>query len=746
MLEKSQIKLQGLAFGRSLQMALKTVVMYSVEHPAAERTLHQAYDCLNNLVKQVQQFTFGYLNRRVLVNNILTQDIALGQLEIEFAKRGIAAISFTAGINVRDFKRALGLLATKPSVIEARGGIKPFLEQNPIEGVRVLPARKLADEDKELGMDAESYLIAEGLMESRPAAGLRGLDLLSQCARIEKPVDFAGSAKEVLELAGKATQTALVDPETNSRELVTALAQVLEELKPEKLLALMPESKQKELAGCSARDVATDFVEDTASRWAASQLAGSAGGPEAAAAEEEVIRVLLRGIQTTRMAERLLQKVARCLQESNVPAEVYDRIHQGLIWSALSPKEKHDRLMRLERYSPQEIPHIANYLKESLNEGRVGEAIQVADHYFAFLDGAQRDVRKELARAPDLLSAMAALQTLPFMHRMAERLSIELLDGKHLDGECHREVVNCLTTTAQIGGTYEDFELVHKIGSDLNSSLARKEAEHAECCGKALGRLLTPGAVERVVELYVEKRGDPAWAKTAAALLTWLGPFGGEKVFQRLEEEPAAANRMRLIRLLSQLGPAATELARARFSDRRWYVARNACIVAGELGDPELPNQLQGTLRHADSRVQQAAVTAIIKGHAPGGARVIADALSSLHPHVLELALDELSFLKDPASVEGLGQFIFGSKGSKTMALEKAVRVLAAIPSESAGQVLGMVLFDTGQAPSVRKSALDALSHCPFSFVGPFLAEFARHAPSDPLAEECQRILGSSRG
>jgi len=49
-------------------------------------------------------------------------------------------------------------------------------------------------------------------------------------------------------------------------------------------------------------------------------------------------RKYLRGLQTTRMAERLLEKLGKCLEEAHLPSELFQRLRQELMWSALSPK------------------------------------------------------------------------------------------------------------------------------------------------------------------------------------------------------------------------------------------------------------------------------------------------------------------------------------------------------------------------------------------------------------------------
>jgi HEAT repeat protein len=595
-------------------------------------------------------------------------------------------------------------------------------------------------------MDAEAYLVAEGILapQAETATGTRGEDALFQFAALEKPAGYTGTPKKVLELASKVARTALVSPEANPEEVVVGLARVLAQMSPDELLAALSGAKQEDLAGRPVREVAAGFMEDAAAGWAAERLSTSPGGPEGAAAEEDVVRVLLRGLQTTRRAERLLEKLGNCLEEANLPSELFQRLRQELLWSSLSPKEKHARLMRLGRHNRHDFHRLVNYIKESLTQGRTDEAIQAATHFFSFLERSGDEIKAGLRMAPDLLAAMAGLSTLPFMNNLAERLAKELSDESRYDRDCHGELANSLAAVAQIAGTYEHFELVHSIGSSLDRTMAGREAEHSECCRKALERILTPAAAERLIELYVEKRGEQQWPKMAASLLKWVSPMGVEKVFQRLEDESSAANRMRLMRFLGQLGPVAKSLTHARLSDKRWYVVRNACIVAGEQGDPDLPKILSETVRHPDRRVQQAAVTAIIKSHSPGGARVLAEALPHLHPQILDLALDELSFLKDPTSILGIEKLVSLNKGSKNPAIERAIRVLGSVPSEFAVEALGRILFDAEQWMAARKAALDCLGRSPYATVKKLLVDFLRLFPNDPLLADCQKLLGAT--
>jgi DNA-directed RNA polymerase subunit F len=746
MAEKTTLKAEGLAFGHSLQTAFKTVVMYSVDHPSAEKATAQIYAALNKMVRQTQQFTFGFLNKRVLINDLLTDDNTLSQLEAEFFRRGISAITFSAGITLGEFKRGLAVLSTRPKVIEEKGGIQPFLQQNPLAGMRILPTTTPESEDTVLQMSPESYLMAQGILGPGAVAGGQGLESLLRYVGMEKPEGFAGGAKEAMELVSKATQAALMTPGADLRESMKGLVRMLEESTPAYFLSALPPEKQSELAGRSPEEVAQSLVEDLTVNLAAKRLADNPAASMMPAVQEQVVQILMRGLQATHVAERLLQKLSHMIEEAHLPPEVFDRIRQEIMWVQLSPQEKHAQLMRVARFDDQDFHRLLNYAQETMNAGKIQDVTEVVEHYLGFLDLPADEIRAhELSRVPQILPVVAGAATMPFLRGVVTRLSKELREEKRADWASHQQAANCLLTAAQTAALYEDFGTVHKIGLDLEASLANDGARHRNCCGRALENLLTTAAFERVIELYMAKRNDLAWAKVVSSLAKWLGPKSGEVVFKLLENENSASNRLRLVHMCAPLlGVAAMEAARRRLSDERWYVVRNACTVLGELGGPEITTQLRSALRHPDDRVQRAAVTSMMKCQGPGRAAAFAGALPHLKAQVLDIALDEIFYLKDPESVEGLQQFVLAKTGSRAGALEKAVRSLASIGSEQALEVLGKVLTDTGQAPFVRNAALLALGGNSLPSAKRILAEFIRHAPNDSLAIQGKKILASS--
>ena len=183
MLDSKQIKTLGLRFARALQTTVKTAAVFTVEHRSADRPIQQSFLLLNNLMKEVGQFTFGFIDNQVMLNNLLTSDPSLRHLETEFLKRGIAAITFEPGLTLGRYTKLISVLSTNTVNIEAAGGLLVFLDRNEVEGVRILPAAKNQKKNEQgdtiLETDSESYILSKQLPEEQaPREFLDAIDSL----------------------------------------------------------------------------------------------------------------------------------------------------------------------------------------------------------------------------------------------------------------------------------------------------------------------------------------------------------------------------------------------------------------------------------------------------------------------------------------------------------------------------------------------------------------------------------------
>ena len=183
MLDNKQIKTLGLRFARALQTTIKTAGVFTIEHKSCERPIQQSFLLLNNLLKEVGQFTFGFVDNQVMLNNLLTNEPSLRQLETEFLKRGVAAMTFEPGLTLGRYTKVIQVLSAPISDIEAVGGFLVFLDQHEIEGVRILPAarnqKKNEQGDTIIETDSESYIMSKQMPEEQaPRDFLDAIDSL----------------------------------------------------------------------------------------------------------------------------------------------------------------------------------------------------------------------------------------------------------------------------------------------------------------------------------------------------------------------------------------------------------------------------------------------------------------------------------------------------------------------------------------------------------------------------------------
>lgn len=168
---KQQIKALGLRFARGLQMTVKTAVMFTVDHKSVERPIQQSFELLNALLKEVGQFTFGFVDNQVMLNNLLTTDLSLRHLETEFLKRGITAVTLEPGLTLGRYRKVINLLAASSKAIEEAGGTLNFLDKNEIEGARILPASKNQKKDEQgdtiIDSDSETYILSKQMVEEQ---------------------------------------------------------------------------------------------------------------------------------------------------------------------------------------------------------------------------------------------------------------------------------------------------------------------------------------------------------------------------------------------------------------------------------------------------------------------------------------------------------------------------------------------------------------------------------------------------
>ena len=741
-MDSQQLKTVGLRFARALQIAVRTSGMLSTEHNVAAGPIQESFNLLNTILKEQRSFTFGFSDDRILVENVLTTARGLTQLEEDFLKRGISALRFEAGITLARYKGVLEILATPLKKIQEIGGTDTFLARQHVESVRIIHAgkaqRRTASGDTVLEMDAEAYLRAQQGATSSVAGSFPGL--LDTAAG---PAIGSGGPDAILSRVTPMVESALCGNEGDPQQVYLSLAQMLRGVRPDMVLAAFPTARQEEVKSLPAEEMAAELMQARAMDWATQQLASvPASGGDAFIVEERVVQALARSLHATQMAQKLAGRLSQFFQEYSFPTHLVEKVQTELNWIALPPEEKHKRLLEVEHFDRTDFSRLMEHVRDQMRKGFAADATQVALHYLKFLDRDPDQIEvEELSRLPELINAIAGVHT-GFAQTTTDKL-LELLQRDVFESFRHMQVLNALVALSKSAATYEDYEVVHNIGSTMEQLLAADGERHAPCCGKMLSHLLPESSFERVVELYLEKRTDSGWSRRTAAIIHRAGVPAVEFLFQRLESEEAGQKRMAIIRLIARMGLVGIEVVRQRLSDPRWYVVRNACVLLGDLADPDMSVHMAPVLQHSDVRVQRAAASALIKTRAPGRAPLLAAALPYLLGDVLEQALDELVFLKDPETVGDLEKFLYSDSPGRNANLMRAVQALAGIVSEHSTAVLALVVNDRSMPLPLRKIALEALLRNGTPAARAALVSFTVAFPDDPLTGDIRSGIGA---
>jgi hypothetical protein len=171
-----------------------------------------------------------------------------------------------------------------------------------------------------------------------------------------------------------------------------------------------------------------------------------------------------------------------------------------------------------------------------------------------------------------------------------------------------------------------------------------------------------------VMELVASDRAQEP--SEAADLLAPFGDLGVEVLLDLLAEEEDRNRRSMLLAVLRRLARGHLGPVRARLTDPRWYVVRNAVAVLGSASGPEALDVIALASRHESAAVRQEVVTALV---AAGGAAAVphlARLASEGDEEVRRLAVGQLGTLVGADAAGALAEVARSSR-------DRALRLLA---------------------------------------------------------------------
>jgi len=705
------LRTQGLQFARLFQGALRLVMLYSAEHTQSKAMIERAFQVVDGLLKEVSTLSLGFQFDRVVLNSLPVGDPSLAPLASELAKRRVGFLVFTEGLDEAGLARMLGVLGTKPEVIEEKGGLVRFLRSNPLEHTRIVPVQVAA---------------AEGSL-----AVVTSAEEAASIARI--PRWLLRALHEVQ--ASGAIQ--IVGPQ----ELADLAASLAPELTPEQRM-LLPQLQDLLLR-----------VVQKANTAALAELIHSATIEVGAAAHDLLKNVLLQGLAATAkegelpQAERILRSLPALgvepkeLLEIIPQEEVAEEVRQGLTDYVLwLQRPLEDRVADLgTRATGREFRWMVLETEQLLQQGNQAEAANLLLTIFSVRGPKQETERAEaLTRARYLLTDFCAgglpTKAEEFLEAISNRLREEVAAPAVVP------LVESLGVLAQVAAEREEFPLAIAAASVI-AEMGEELTPRGRAARDAQGRLLKPSTLAKLVKTCLLKKQDPDVNRLILPLLKRAGDQTARELLVLLEREQVASRRLRILQLLKMLGKSAAEAIAEKISDQRWYVVRNAVTALAEIGDPSLLDRLEPALSHQDERVQQAAVTAMIKTRSPLRGPALARALPLLKPAPVETVLDDLLVLREPKAAPYLESLIRQSGEKVRPALvDKAIAILAAINSEDAVYSLVDCVEDAAVKWPQRRAAVHALRQMSLPAAREALVDLASSSDENVAAEVRARL------
>ena len=156
--------------------------------------------------------------------------------------------------------------------------------------------------------------------------------------------------------------------------------------------------------------------------------------------------------------------------------------------------------------------------KELLAQGNVKDVGMLVNHYFEFLDDPEvRIENAELSRVPEIVQTLASADA-AFLSKTMERLGRVLLRDD-VSEFIHFQAANGLAAITQSLVVHENFSAVAVLGSLLEKSSLRNPDKHGKCCGPRIAALLPDSALDRIIEIYLQKRGESGSGRMTLTLL-----------------------------------------------------------------------------------------------------------------------------------------------------------------------------------------------------------------------------------
>ncbi len=281
---------------------------------------------------------------------------------------------------------------------------------------------------------------------------------------------------------------------------------------------------------------------------------------------------------------------------------------------------------------------------------------------------------------------------------------------------------------------------------DSNRSRSQRQAA-GNCCAKLLTGEVSYQLVEAVADPTLNTSQQHSLQKVLHRLKLEIAP----QLIEKLSTEEDSSIRRQYTAILSKMGEALFPLLENMLLDERWYVARNALIILGNMRSHTTIPLLELVNNHQELRVQRALIQALSMTGSGAAVPLLADMFHNQHADLHRPAIMALGALGDPQAIPHLLQILrkSGLFSNQTELKLETIRALAAINSPVVIKPLlklarSINLLQSNNIEQLRAEAIMALGQLGNHQLLPTLEHLPR-VQKDPVKRALKQAMAQLR-
>ena len=742
---------------QNFQLAIKTQLMYTENHPRSQAALARLAEVLEEWLATRPSIHIAASQGKLFLDGspFEGKHIHLTALARQLTERQISGIIFQRGVSPHELAEVTAVLILKPARLEEAGGAAAVLAK------KQLPHIQLSQTQYKEVREGEGGEQDHGGASAASRAAAEPLDAATTAA-----LEAAIAALAATMPPAQARPTPPPPPAQPEAPTVDP-ALLADQWKQQ--LALLP---QPALAS------AQPFPAANLSYLAGTPLSIGMGNAFPAAQQVEGLRQAL----ATLPPETLLSVVAGVdtlpvgypgmrMGFQALAAESFGQAAVGLLEGGSPWGPTRDAMFEILRQAPQQQAMLAATDVELRTRGAALEQLTRLQELVQQLDWENQSMEEKLRQAQDQgrMWQLTLDQRLRFLRRLLDEGRVEgllslldvILASLRQEDVAHREMAaQTLTGVARwmedpglpieaegplIGGLsahfgWEPLAHIHRASTEaldviIGAQIRRDEPGHALTLLRELSGLCAfqdnrQEWREAAVTNLWESLAEPAYLRrvvellhtaNAETMLTELIPYfeavghpAAQLLVEILGDEPDRKRRGRLLEAIRCLGDDALPAVFEGLASPTWYLVRNTLNLLADMGDASALEPSQACLTHPDGRVRRAAVRTLWKVGGPAAVKPLLAAFPGMDPETQMEIIFAMGQVRAVQAVPALAGFAQDHRNDERMRV-RAAETIGQIGDPGSIPLLVELarrrgrIFTTAESLPVRQAACRAL-------------------------------------